>query len=62
MPDRGHLPITSIDRFNRAESSEKVARAQGRDAINSAKISKNYERKSAFNSAKAREDLSRFGN
>jgi hypothetical protein len=62
MPDRGHLPITSIDRFSPAESSEKVARAQRRDAINSAKISKNYGGKSAFNSAKAREDLSRFGN
>lgn len=45
-------------------TAQKVVRAVRRNAINSAKISKNYAmvRGSAFNFAKARKDLSRFGN
>lgn len=58
---------TSTSRSRRLIDLRGLAAAQKvavrRNAINSAKISKNYAvRGSAFNFAKARKDLSRFGN
>lgn len=56
------LDHTSIDRFTRARGRRKKSGASRRNAINSAKMSKNLAGRGAFHSGRARKDLSRFGN